>query len=593
MEKSTISQAMKGGEFLLKTPSKVFAPEEYTEEQHVLRKSIRDFLDKEIEPNKALFDCVEGTMLAPKKLEILGGLGYLGLSVPEEFGGFGCNIKTDLAASEIMSDSFAFSQTLGIQRGLGINTILFYGNKKHKDKYLDGIISGQIKCSYCLTEPGAGSDAASGKSKAVLSEDGKHYILSGQKMWITNSGFADVFSVFCKIEDDPHLSCLLVEKEWGVQVGEEERKLGIHGSSTCQVFFENVKVPIENLIGERNKGFKIAMNALNMGRLMIGVAGTAIAKRGFNLGVDYANQRIQFNKPISSFGAIQEKIAKMACRIFALESSWNRLGGEMDDFMNELLEQDVSVLQAKQKVAAEFATECAIIKVYGSETEQFVIDEALQMHGGMGYSAESDISVLYRNIRGNRIYEGTNEINRQVIPGTILKYALKGKLPLMEALIPFMAELQSGQLNSIESNDSPTVLAFDFLASAKKGILLLAGIAMQKFQSQIKDQQEVLARLSDLLGHLYLLESTILRVNGRGGISEKATYVDIMLLQMQNSSELFHQSAKEIIFAAMESDQASSTLESIQQLFKLPVLNIIETRRKVAQHFIKQNRYKL
>lgn len=275
---TTTIKVTKGGGFLVETtsPDSIFTPEDYTEDQELLRESIRGFLNQEIEPNKEKFDSKEGIALAPEKLEKLGALGFLGLSVPEEYGGFGCDIKTDLAASEVMSDSFSFSQTLGIQRGLGVNTILFYGNKNQQSKYLEGILLGKIKCSYCLTEPGAGSDANSGKTKAVYSEDGKHFILNGQKMWITNAGFADVFSVFCKIEDDPNLSCLIVEKEWGVKLGEEERKLGIHGSSTRQVFFENVKVPVENLLGERNKGFKIAMNALNMGRLSIGIAGCAI-----------------------------------------------------------------------------------------------------------------------------------------------------------------------------------------------------------------------------------------------------------------------------------------------------------------------------
>jgi len=297
MEKN--KKITKGGSFLIQRTSSenLFTPEDYTEEQTMLRTSIRSFLDQEIEPNKAIFDSKEGVLLAPEKLEKLGDLGFLGLSVPEEFGGFGCDIKTDLVASEIMSDSFSFSQTLGIQRGLGINTILFYGNTDQKETYLKDIISGKTKCSYCLTEPSAGSDANSGKTKAVYSEDGKHFILNGQKMWITNSGFADLFSVFCKIEDDANLSCLLVEKEWGIKLGAEENKLGIHGSSTRQVFFEDVKVPVKNLLGERNKGFKIAMNALNMGRLMIGIAGSAISKRAFKLGVSYANERIQFGKP--------------------------------------------------------------------------------------------------------------------------------------------------------------------------------------------------------------------------------------------------------------------------------------------------------
>ncbi len=581
---------IKGGGFLMETcaPEAVFTPEDYTDEQQMLRNSIRDFLNKEIEPNKEIFDSKAGTELAPKKLEKLGDLGFLGLSVPESFGGFGCDIKTDLVASEVMSDSFAFSQTLGIQRGLGINTILFYGNERQQAKYLEGILSGKIKCSYCLTEPGSGSDANSGKTKAVLSDDGKHYILNGQKMWITNAGFADVFSVFCKIEDDPNLSCLIVEKEWGVKLGAEEKKMGIHGSSTRQVFFENVKVPVENLLGVRNEGFKIAMNALNMGRLMIGIAGSAIAKRGFRLGVSYANQRIQFGQAISNFGAIQEKIAKMACRIYALESAWNRLGGNMDELLTSYVENGVSQLEAKQKVANEFAAECGMIKVLGSEIEQFVVDEALQMHGGMGFSAESDISVLYRNIRGNRIYEGTNEINRLVVPGTILKSAFKGKLPLMEKVMQIFSELQNGNLKPISNDIAPTDLPIQFLENIKKASLLTAGIAMQKYQAGIKDQQEILTRLANLLSVTYFMESAILR--SKKTLSPIRT--DLTLLYLHENANWLKEEAKEVIFNCSEEAEALANFKAIQRLYNLPVTDIIALRKRIATHFITQNEYK-
>jgi len=590
MEKN--KELIKGGSFLLKEslPENLFSPEDHTEEQTMLRNSIRNFLDKEIEPNKEIFDSAEGVLLAPEKLEKLGDLGFLGLSVPEEQGGFGSDIKTDLVASEIMSDSFSFSQTLGIQRGLGINTILFYGNKDQKEKYLEGIINGKIKCSYCLTEPSAGSDAMSGKTKAVYSEDGKHFILNGQKMWITNSGFADVFSVFCKIEDDPKLSCLLVEKEWGIKLGVEEKKLGIHGSSTRQVFFEDVKVPIENLLGERNKGFKIAMNALNMGRLMIGIAGSAIAKRAFRLGVSYANQRIQFGKPISSFGAIQEKIAKMATYIFALESAWHRLGGDMDMLMDYERSNGVDQLTAKQKVAAEFATECAIIKVVGSEVEQFVVDEALQIHGGMGFSGESEISVLYRNIRGNRIYEGTNEINRLVIPGTILKKGFSGELPLMEEIMSKFAALKNGELSVIPNSPAAEDFTKKIIANIKTVAILSIGIAAQKYQGEIKNAQEVLSRLADILSHTYLIESSILR-------SQKETsspiHRDLMLLYIYDKMELMKTDVKELVFNCSTEKEALDNFKGLKKLIELPYLDLINLRRKVAAHFIDQNYYKL
>lgn len=582
-----------GGGFLTQStnPKTIFTPEDYTEEQQMLRTAIRDFLNREVEPNKEAFDSKKGIELAPGILEKLGEMGFLALSVPEGYGGMGCDIKTDVLVSEVMSDSFSFSQTLGIQRGLGINPILFYGNKEQKEKYLSDIVTAQIKCSYCLTEPGSGSDANSGKTKATLSPDGSQYILNGQKMWITNSGFADVFIVFCKIEDDENLSCLIVEKEWGVTLGAEENKLGIHGSSTRQVFFEDVKVPVENLLGERDKGFKIAMNALNIGRLMIGVAGSAISKRAFGLGVSYANQRVQFKRPIASFGAIQEKIAKMAVKIYALESGWNRLSGDMDLAYDAMVEEGADFLQAKQKVAQEFAAECSIIKVYGSETEHFVVDEALQIHGGMGFSGESDISVLYRNIRGNRIYEGTNEINRLVIPGTIMKYGLKGKLPLMQTTMQLFQELQSGNLKGVDTELPFNEMALAYVENCKKVTLLASGQAMQRFQQAIQDEQEVLSRLSDSITQVYLLEAVVLRMLKTK--NENAVVRSICKVFMHASANMIKTATNEVVNASVSGDMARSSIRAIDKLLQLPEMNSIQDRKDIAAHFIKENQYKI
>jgi len=381
-----------------------------------------------------------------------------------------------------------------------------------------------------------------------------------------------------------------VEKEWGVKVGAEEKKLGIHGSSTCQVFFENVKVPVENLLGERNKGFKIAMNALNIGRLSIGLAGCGISKRGFRLGVQYANERIQFGKPISSFGAIQEKIAKMAANIYALESALNRLAGNMDALSETQIEKGMDVLVAKQKVASEFAAECAMIKVLGSEVEQYVIDEALQMHGGMGYSAESDISVLYRNIRGNRIYEGTNEINRLVIPGTILKSAFKGKLPLMEKVMFAFGELQAEKLKPINNTLEDEKLPMAFLEKVKKAVLLTSGLAMQKYQADIKNEQEVLTRLANLLSYTYFMESAVLRSQKQ---MNNSIHADLMFLYLYEKADVMKQELKEVIYNCSKEEEVMTNLKSIQRLLNLPPRDIIKLRKKIAHHFIQENQYKL
>lgn len=584
-------KAIKGGEFLLTKSdyTTIFTPEDYTEEQKMFRSSMRDFLNKEVEPIKEKFDSKEGTKIAPILLEKMGELGFHGIGVPEEYGGLNCDMKTELAFGEIASDSFAFSQSIGVHTGLGVYPILLYGTEEQKKKYLNDIVTAKIKCSYCLTEPGSGSDANSGKTKAIFNQGQSHYILNGQKMWITNSGFADVFFVFCKIEDDENLSCLIVHKEWGVKLGAEEKKLGIHGSSTRQVFFENVEVPVENLLGERNKGFKIAMNALNAGRIKIGVANTAIGKRAFKLGINYANERIQFGEKIANFGAIKEKIATMAARLYGLESSWNRSAQHIDEVYEELVDQGQDKLEAKIKSCAEYAMECAIIKVYGSEVESYIVDEALQIHGGMGFSGESEISVHYRNVRGNRIYEGTNEINRILTPTMLLRKAMKGELPFMEKTMALFQELMSGQLKAVEEENQPLVQIENFIEIAKKATLLTTGIAVQKFQQEIKSEQEVLMHLSDMMIPLFILESALLRAQKQ----QASVYTNLTLILMYETSELLSKHAKEVIFASSSSEEAMQNYKGINRLFQLPHRNLKELRREVANHFIVRNEYKL
>ena len=555
----------------------------------MFRSSMRDFLNKEVEPIKEKFDSKEGTEIAPILLEKMGELGFHGIGVPEEYGGLNCDMKTELAFGEIASDSFAFSQSIGVHTGLGVYPILLYGTEEQKKKYLNDIVTAKIKCSYCLTEPGAGSDANSGKTKALFNQDQTHFVLNGQKMWITNSGFADVFFVFCKIEDDENLSCLIVHKEWGVKLGAEEKKLGIHGSSTRQVFFENVEVPVENLLGERNKGFKIAMNALNAGRIKIGVANTAIGKRAFKLGVNYANERIQFGEKIANFGAIKEKIATMAARLYGLESSWNRSAQQIDEVYEELVDQGQNKLEAKIKSCAEYAMECAIIKVYGSEVESYIVDEALQIHGGMGFSGESEISVHYRNVRGNRIYEGTNEINRILTPTMLLRKAMKGELPFMERTMTLFQELTSGELKAVVEDNQPLDLVENYIEIVKKATLLTTGIAVQKFQQEIKSEQEVLMHLADMMIPLFILESALLRAQKQ----QSPLYTNLTLMLMYETSELLSKHAKEVIFASSSDEEAMRNYKGINRLFQLPYRNLKALRREVANHFIARNEYKL
>lgn len=583
-----------GGAFLLNQPSPkhIYSPEDYKEEIRMLRSAMRDFLDKELEPIKEKFDSKEGTQLAAGLLEKMGEMGFLGIGVPEEFGGGGADFKTELALGEIASDSFSFSQSIGVQDGLGVYPILLYGTREQKETYLSKIIRAEYKCSYCLTEPGAGSDANSGKSKAVYSEDKSHFLLTGQKMWITNSGFADIFFVFCKIEEDKNLSCLIVEKDWGVKLGEEENKLGIHGSSTRQVFFDKVKVPVENLLGERNKGFKIAMNALNAGRIKIAVAGTSIAKRGMRLGITYAKGRIQFGESIANFGAIKAKIARMGSRIYGIESAWNRTADEVDRVYENMIAEGMDPLEAKWRSVAEFAIECALTKVYGSETESFVIDESLQIHGGMGFSAESEIETHYRNIRGNRIYEGTNEINRILIPTMLLRKAMKNELPLMNAAMKTFGELQSGQLKAVEDHKNPMELGLAYLGNAKKACLLVMGQAVQTFQQKIATEQEVLMELSDMLTQLYVFESALLRAVKHADKDPDGLRASMSILLMYELAEVCSRAAKEVIFASA-GQHAIQRFKGIHRLLQLPAHNLKEERRKVAEYFIEKGSYLL
>lgn len=582
---------IKGGEFLIRNsdPKEMFFPEDFTEDHKMMRSAMRDFLNKELEPIKEKFDTAEGVKIAPVLLEKMGALGYLTLTIPEKYGGLSVDFKTEFAAAELAADSFAFSQAMGIQCGLGIYPIWLYGTEFQKEKYLHGLSKGTIKSSYCLTEPGAGSDAMSGKTKAVFTEDRRHLILNGQKMWISNAGFADLFFVFCKIEDDKKLSCLIVEKGWGVEVGAEEKKLGINGASTCQVFFENVKVPVENILGERDKAFKIAMNALNLGRIKVGIAGTMISKRALRLAVEYGSQRIQFGQQIIEFGALQHKLAEMIIRIYAAESSWTRLSHEIDTAHSYFKESAATPQKAKNKAVAEYAMECSIIKVFGSESEQFVVDESLQMHGGMGFSKESEIETLYRNIRGNRIYEGTNEINKLLIPTMLLRKAMKGELPLMEKGMELMQELMAGNLGDPAKNEGEFKIEKDYLDKAKKAGLLVTGLASQTFQMKIKDEQEVLTRIAEVLTEIYTFESALSRCLKHPS-PMKASIVKVL---MHRSAAIIRQSGTEIIYAASEGEQSELILKSLLKLCRLPACNLKEERRKIARFSIESKNYKI
>ena len=504
---------IKGGEFIIRDTeaNDIFIPENWTEEQRMIAQMCDDFINTEVVPHLERIDSMEEGLM-PSIMEKAGELGLLGLSVPEDLGGMGVDFKTSLLATEYLGTGHSFSVAYGAHTGIGTLPLLYYGNEDQKQKYIPKLASGEWKAAYCLTEPGSGSDANSGKTKAVLTDDGKHYVLNGQKMWITNGGFANLFTVFAKIDDDDKLTAFLVEADSeGISLNPEEKKMGIKGSSTRQVFFNNVKVPIENMLSNRENGFKIALNILNIGRIKLAAGVLGGAKGTITDSVIYANEREQFGRSISKYGAIRYKLAQQCIEAFVTESATYRAGQNIDDAIKGYMDEGMSKGEATLKGIEQFAPECAILKVAGSECLDYVVDEAVQIYGGMGYSAESRVEKAYRDARINRIFEGTNEINRLLTVDMVLRRALKGELDLMGPAMAVANELMSIP----EMGDAPEgVLGneFKYLTGFKKTILMVAGSAVQKLMDKMAKEQEVLMNIADMSMITYMAESTLLRV---------------------------------------------------------------------------------
>lgn len=585
----------KGGAFLIsKTNSNdIFSPEEWTEEQLMIAAMCNDFIDQEITPKLDKIDSMEEGLMI-KLLDKAGELGLLGLSVPEVFGGMGVDFKTSLLATEYLGKGHSFSVAYGAHTGIGTLPLLYYGNEEQKAKYAPLLANGEWKAAYCLTEPSAGSDANSGKTKAVLSEDGSHYILNGQKMWITNGGFADLFTVFAKIDDDSNLSAFLVESNLdGISLNPEEKKMGIKGSSTRQIFFNNVKVPVSNLLSERGNGFKIALNILNIGRIKLAAGVLGGSKETIADTLKYANDREQFGRSINKYGAIRSKIAEQVIRTFVLESATYRAGQNIEDAIDALVEAGLDKSKATLKGIEEFAAECAMLKVAGSECLDFVVDEAVQIHGGMGYSAESAVERSYRDARINRIFEGTNEINRMLSVDMLLKKGLKGELDLISA-----ATKVAGELMSIPdfSTDEKSVIEklHENIENFKKSILLVAGASVQKLANSLAKEQEILMNIADMLIWTYQAESALLRVEKmitKNGEEKSKIALDIVKTYIYDSADKIGKSSKDALNSFVEGDELTMMLMGIRRFTKVESFNPKEARQRIALHVIDKGYY--
>ncbi len=588
------NKAIKGGEFVIReTPyTAVFIPEEFDEEAKMIRQTCLDFLDTEVLNKLDRIDAQEEGLM-PSLMDKAGELGMLGVSIPEEYGGFGKNFNTSMLVADAVGGGFSFAVALSAHTGIGTLPILYYGNDAQKAKYIPKLATGEWKASYCLTEPNAGSDANSGRTSAKLNAEGTHYLINGQKMWITNGGFADIFIVFAKIDDDKNLTAFIVEKDFGgITMNPEEHKLGIKGSSTRQIFFNDCPVPVENMLSDRENGFKIAVNILNIGRIKLGAATIGSARMVINHAVQYANERIQFNLPISKFGAIRYKLAEMATRLFAVESASYRAGQNIDDAYDALIAGGMDEAKAKLKSVEQFAIECAIIKVWCSEMLDYVVDEGVQIYGGMGYSADAPMERAYRDSRINRIFEGTNEVNRLLVVDMLLKRAMKGELDLMGP-----AQAVAGELLAIpdfgDEDDAPFATEKKIVANLKKAGLLIAGAAVQKLMMSLSKEEEILMNIADIIGYVYITESVLLRAEKllHTG-SDKADYAkDMAMIYLYGAIDKISAAGKEALYSFGEGDELNMMLVGLRRFTKAQPFNVKDARQRIAKRLIDENKY--
>ena len=588
---------IRGGSFIIQDskPEDTYIPEEINEDQQMARSIAKDFVANDIEPNRAKIEKQQDN-ISPRLLEKMGELGLLGTHIPEEYGGSGMDTNTNTYLSEDLGVMGSFGVSYAAHTGIGMLPILYFGTEAQKQHYLPKLIAGELKAAYCLTEPTSGSDALAAKTRADLSPDGKYYIMNGQKMWISNAGFADIFIVFAKIGGTQFTGFIVERNSEGLTLGAEEDKLGIKGSSTRQVFFENVKVPVDNLLGEAGKGHLIAFNALNVGRFKIGPMTVGAVKVIATMSVRYANERIQFKQPISNFGAIQYKLAEMAIRNFAIESTIYRVSNWIQEKIHILREQGATYAEAALQAAEEYAIECSLIKIVGSETSGYVVDENLQIHGGMGFSEEMPAARAYRDSRINRIYEGTNEINRMLMVDQLLKRAMKGALDLVGPAWAVQKELAS--MPSMDRPQGDYAEEKAALKDFKKIILMVAGGAVKMQMDgklDLRNEQEILMNVADLMIDVINSESTLLRIEKLKGMANKPAsqevYDAVLKVQFTDASARIHKNASDALASFAEGDLLKTFLMGLKRFTKYTPANVKVCRRIIAKAMIDKNEY--
>ena len=589
---NTKTNTLIGGEFLVKEidHNAIFTPEDFNEEQKMMKDMCDDFIKAEITPILPNLDKQEDGLMRTK-INKAGEYGLLGAGIPEQYGGMGVDFISTMLLADSLGSGHSFAVAYSAHTGIGSLPLLYYGNEEQKQKYLPKLATGEFAAAYCLTEPDAGSDANAGRTKAVLSEDGKHYILNGQKMWITNGGFADLLTVFAKIDNDRILSAFLIESSWeGISFNPEENKMGIKGSSTRQIFFNDVKVPVENLLGRRGEGFRIALNILHVGRVKLGASVLGAGRAAIGYAVNYANERKQFGRYISSFGAIKEKLAEQAIKEFVTQSAVYRASGDINLVAEENMSNGMEKGPAEIDAISKYAIEAAILKVFGSEALDYIVDEAVQIYGGMGFSAEAPVDRSYRDSRINRIFEGTNEINRMVIIDTLLKFIKRGDYDLFgigNELYDTIDNLPIASGEGYYNHYSAHIKNLKNLA------ILILTAAQNKLKKQLGTEQEIMMSLSDMIQNVYMAESTLLRVQK----IEEHKQTEMLPYYKDILDVFIYEATKTIVNRAIDSissfadDDYDKLISATWKLGHLQRVNIKDARRRIADKLIDENKY--